>query len=93
MESDDFELLAPAPLNVLCFRYRPTGAADSEALNRLNERLLEEVNRTGRVFITHTKLNGAFTLRMVIGQTQVTADDVDLAWETIAGTARALGRG
>jgi aromatic-L-amino-acid decarboxylase len=89
-KADDFELLAPAPLNLLCFRYHPAGVTDSDELNSLNEKLLEEVNRTGKLFITHTKLDGVYTLRLVTGQTNVTQEDVDTAWELIAGTARGL---
>ncbi len=86
----DFELLAPVPLNLICFRYHPNGIDDTSQLNKLNETLLETVNATGKIYITHTKLNGAYTLRMVIAQTQVTQHDVEAAWELILSTARTL---
>ncbi len=86
----DFELLAPVPLNLICFRYHPKGINDRVQLNKLNETLLETVNATGKIYITHTKLNGAYTLRMVIAQTQVTQHDVEAAWELILSTARTL---
>ncbi|MGB5106570.1 MAG: pyridoxal-dependent decarboxylase [Candidatus Zixiibacteriota bacterium] len=86
----NFELLAPAPLNLICFRYHPHGVDDLRQLNRLNETLLETVNATGKVYITHTKLNGAYTLRMVIAQTQVAEADVDAAWDLIRATASGL---
>jgi aromatic-L-amino-acid decarboxylase len=88
--SADFELLAPVPLNTLCFRYHPAVTDDMETLNRLNEALLARVNRTGRAFLTHTKLNGAFAIRMVIGQTEVQESHVTQAWEIIQETARTL---
>jgi aromatic-L-amino-acid decarboxylase len=84
----DFELLAPAPLGAVCFRHRPQGVADQESLNRHNEALLKSVNDTGRVFLTHTKLRGAYTIRMVIGQTGVTSRHVNDAWDLIVRTAR-----
>ncbi|MDZ7693020.1 MAG: pyridoxal-dependent decarboxylase [Balneolaceae bacterium] len=65
-QSERFEMLAPARLNLLCFRYRPPHISDEEILNRLNRQLLERVNGTGDLFITHTKLNGIYSLRMVI---------------------------
>lgn len=88
--TDDFELLAPTPLTVICFRYHPRGVNDPAEIDRRNERLLEAVNRTGHVYITHTKLNGIYTLRLVIAQTNVTADDVNTAWQVIERTARTM---
>ncbi len=88
--SGDFELLAPRSVNLLCFRYHPKGIDDLEQLNAINERLLETVNATGKIYITHTKLNGAYTLRMVIAQTQVTESDVETAWDLICSTARMM---
>ena len=52
-------------------------------LNILNERLLEEVNRRGKVFLSHTKLNGIFTLRLAIGNIRTTREHVKLAWDEL----------
>jgi aromatic-L-amino-acid decarboxylase len=84
----DFDLLAPAPLNLICFRHHPKGVDDIATLNALNERLENTLNSTGQLFLTHTKLGGAYSLRLVIGQTQVTEADVEKAWELIQSTAR-----
>lgn len=88
--SPDFELLAPAGLNTVCFRYRPEGMEDEERIDGLNERLLEILNATGKVFFTHTKLDGRYTIRFVIGQTYVTRRHVDEGWDLIVQTARKL---
>lgn len=80
---DDFELLAPAPLNTLCFRFHPSYISDENKLNELNSKLLEQINKSGELFITHTKLDGKFTLRMVIGNTNVKQRHVDEAWKLI----------
>lgn len=88
--NEDFELLAPVPLNTLCFRYRPPHFSDEEKLNELNEQLLNAVNKTGKLFITHTKLGGKFTLRMVIGNTNVQQRHVDGAWNLIQQKASEL---
>lgn len=88
--STDFELLAPAPLNTICFRYKPKSITTLEEANRLNERLLEELNATGKLYLTHTKLNGAYTIRMVIGQTEVRQRHVERAWQLIQDTAARL---
>jgi aromatic-L-amino-acid decarboxylase len=91
--AEDFELLAPRPLNTLCFRYKPAGLQDEAKLNRLNEVLIERLNDSGKVYLTHTKLRGRYTLRMVIGQTEVEQRHVDRAWSLIQAIARGLHHG
>jgi aromatic-L-amino-acid decarboxylase len=86
----DFELLAPAPLNVICFRYAPSSVTDPLALDALNARLHALLNADGTMFLTHTKLAGRYTLRLVIGQTSVRQSHVDAAWAKIVSTARSL---
>ncbi|MCK4766293.1 MAG: aspartate aminotransferase family protein [Candidatus Aminicenantes bacterium] len=83
----DFELLAPVPLSTICFRYSPAGIKEKEVLNTLNARLLEALNGTGKIYLTHTKLNGIYTIRLVIGQTGQQETDVKEAWELIRRTA------
>jgi len=86
--TEGFELLAPVPLNLICFRYRPKGIGKAKDLNKLNVTLLEELNRTGKLYITHTMLHDVYSLRLVIGQTNVKQKHVDDAWELIQSTAR-----
>jgi aromatic-L-amino-acid decarboxylase len=86
-----FEVMAPSPFGLVCFRHVRAGL-DDEALNRLNADILDRVNRTGDLYITHTKLSGRYALRMVISQTTVTLDHVRKAWEiirTVAGSVEA----
>jgi aromatic-L-amino-acid decarboxylase len=89
--SPDFEVMAPVPLQTVCFRYNPGksgGAVPSEAeLERLNRAILAEVNRRGVIYMTHTKLGEAFCLRLSIGQTQTRLEHVRQAWEAIRGTS------
>ena len=86
-DSPDFDLLAPVPLNTVCFRFNPRkGSGENlppEELDRLNKAILDEVNRSGRIFITHTRLGDDFALRMSIGQTQTKRIHVEQAWEAI----------
>jgi aromatic-L-amino-acid decarboxylase len=83
-ESLDFERLAPAPFSVVCFRAKPAGREWTEAeLEDLNSRLLDSVNRTGEVFISHTKLNGRFTLRLAVGNIRTEERHVRRAWEIL----------
>ena len=82
----DFELLAPVPLNTVCFRYNP-GQYDEEKLNEINEELMHTLNDSGKLFLTHTKLNGKFALRLVAGQTNVEIHHVEEAWNLIRAEA------
>jgi aromatic-L-amino-acid decarboxylase len=80
----DFEILAPSPFGLVCFRFNPDGRYLSEnELDALNERLLKEVNSDGRVHLTHTVLRGQYTIRLVVGQRTTTEQHVRLAWELI----------
>jgi aromatic-L-amino-acid decarboxylase len=87
--AEDFELMAPASLALLCLRYRPPGL-DEPALDQLNEALIERVNDTGRAFLTHTRLGGRFAIRFSIGQTTTEQRHVDSAWQLLQNTARVL---
>ena len=84
-----FELLAPVSLNVVCFRYSPSVAAE-ENLNRINEILHHSLNDSGKLYLSHTTLNGKYTLRMVTGQTSVTLDHVEKAWDLIRSKAKEI---
>ncbi len=84
-----FELMAPVPLNAVCFRYRPEGMGDDEA-NMLNEKINHALNDTGRIYLTHTKVDGRYVLRMVTAQTNVTEAHVIKAWDMIRECASAL---
>lgn len=93
----DFELLAPVPLNTICLRYRPVdsaapggGAPSEEELNTLNGEIMEHVNATGKAYFTHTKLDGRYTIRFVIGQTFTERRHVEAAWKLIVETARSM---
>ena len=74
-------------LNFCCFRLQPEGVKNPEELNRLNEAFLEEINKGGKLFLTHTKINGLYTIRMLIGQTYVENKDVELALDVISEAA------
>lgn len=83
----DFEIMAPVPLSLVCFRYRPSCIVGTENLNRVNEDLLRKLNASGKIFLTHTKLKGQYTLRMSIGGTLTTQQHVENAWNLIRETA------
>jgi aromatic-L-amino-acid decarboxylase len=80
--STTFEKLAPTPFSVVCFRAKGSDA--------LNERLLESVNRTGEIFISHTRLNGVYSLRLAIGNLHTEERHVAGAWELLQVHAHEL---
>ena len=85
----DFEILAPVIISVVCFRYFPAGYSNDQ-INALNEKLNHQLNDSGKLYLSHTVLNGKYTLRMVTAQTNVTSEHVEKAWEQIKNTARRL---
>ncbi|NTW25584.1 MAG: aminotransferase class V-fold PLP-dependent enzyme [Lentimicrobium sp.] len=89
-KSTDFEILAPVQFSLVCFRLKPLSVNDPEQLNTINELLLHKLNASGLVYLTHTKLNGIYTLRMVIAQTHVEFTHVKKAWKLIREIAREL---
>lgn len=81
-ESAEFEITAPPRLNLVCFRYK----ADDD----FNRRLLEALNNSGRLFLSHTVINDEFCLRLCVGQTSTAESHVAQAWRLIEGTARQI---
>jgi aromatic-L-amino-acid decarboxylase len=84
-----FQRLAPVPFSVVCFRATPPGVAPTQ-LDAFNQRLLDAVNATGEVFLSHTRLNGVLTLRLAVGHLRTTERHVRRAWELLCQHADAL---
>ena len=78
-----FELVAPAPLNLVCFRHKGGDA--------VNQQIMDNLNRSGDLYLSHTKLNGQFVLRMSIGQTHTEHRHVAQAWARIQEEAARVG--
>ena len=74
-QDERFELAAPAPLNLVCFRHRGG--------DKVNEELMNRLNRSGDLYLTHTRLDGRFTLRLCVGQTNTEGRHVERAWRRI----------
>jgi aromatic-L-amino-acid decarboxylase len=82
VDDADFELLAPTTLSVVCFRAAPRGLLP-ERLNALNGALLDQVNASGEVFLSHTRLRGRYALRLAVGQIRTTERHVARAWDLV----------
>ena len=82
-----FELLAPVPLGLVCFRLRPRDGEDAAAVTDRNRELLARINATRQVYLSHTVLDGRYTIRMAIGARATARRHVEEAWALIAASA------
>jgi len=88
-EEKDFERLAPVHFSTVCFRYNPKDKSEEE-LNILNELLLEKINASGKIFLSHTKIDGKFVIRLTIGSIRHERRHIVEAWELIKTAAKNL---
>ncbi|MDW3648486.1 MAG: pyridoxal-dependent decarboxylase [Bacteroidia bacterium] len=89
-KSDSFELLLEPFLNFSCFRYKGEEGMSAEELDTVNARLLEIINDSGKLFVSHTKIKGSYVYRMVIGQTYIEKRHVDHALEVFNEALKSL---
>ena len=81
LDHPDFDLAAPAPLNLVCFRHK--------AGDEVTQAVMDGVNASGHMFLSHTKLDDRLVLRMCVGQAQTEARHVRQAWELLQEAAAA----
>jgi aromatic-L-amino-acid decarboxylase len=82
-ESPDWEIMAPTPLALVCFRAKPKGPKGEADLDALNERVMHGVNASGRALLSHTRLNDKLTLRLSIGNIRTTEQHVRNVWQLL----------
>lgn len=90
-EDQHFELLAPVPLNLVCFRYKPEGITDEKKLEEVNSKLVQVLNASGKILLTQTRLNDKYAIRFVGGSENTTLDDVSKGWALVKETAAKIG--
>jgi aromatic-L-amino-acid decarboxylase len=79
-DAPGWEVCAPRPLSVVCFR--------REGSDEENEALVARVNATGEIFLSHSRLDGRYVLRLAVGNARTTEADVRRAWEVLQRCAR-----
>ena len=84
---EEFELMAPTPFSTVCFRFNP-GNLSEDKLNKVNEDILEKINQSEKLFLSHTKLNGKFVIRLTIGSIRHERRHIVQAWEIIKTMVR-----
>jgi aromatic-L-amino-acid decarboxylase len=80
--SQDFILVAPVDFSLVCFRH--------QAGDAFNEKLLNTLNQNGKLYLSHTKLDDSYTLRLSIGAAQTQVHHIETAWQVILETAQRL---
>jgi len=73
-------MLAPVPFALVCFRACPSGVADLDALN---EKIMNDINASGEAYLSHTKLDGKFTLRLSVGSIRVEEKHLTKVWDLL----------
>jgi aromatic-L-amino-acid decarboxylase len=86
--SPEWERLAPVPFSVVCFRHHPPGVDDEAALERHNAAVMDAVNKSGEAFLSHTKLDGRYVLRLAVGNLRTEERHLRRAWELLTEAAR-----
>ena len=87
---NDFEITAKRNFNMVNFRFKPIKINDENKLNNLNKKLLKKLNSSGKIYLSHTKINNIFSLRMPIGNTFSSKKYVISSWNLIKKTARSI---
>lgn len=91
VESENFEMLAPVPFALVCFRIAPKHIAESE-WGALNEKIMNDINASGHAYLSHTKLDGKFAIRLSVGSIRVEERHLVKVWELLnAEIERSLG--
>lgn len=88
----EFEIMAPHPFSVVCFRYVAGRNLPDETLDALNERLIDAVNATGKIFLSHTRLGGRYVIRLAIGNIRTAPVHVERAFDLLCDHGRHLAR-
>lgn len=83
LSTPGFELMAPVPLNLVCFRIRPSASAEEGELEKINTQLVQELNSSGKILLTQTRLGDKYVIRFVAGQAQASLQSVQDGWAIV----------
>ena len=86
----DFEITAKQNFNMINFRYKPLITKKETYLNKINKILIEKLNNSGKIYLTHTRIKRIYSIRMPIGNTLTEQRDIELSWKLIKNTARSI---
>ncbi len=89
----DWERLAPVPFSTVCFRWNPGPGAGAVDLDAANAAIIDAVNRTGEIFLSHTRLDDRFTIRLSVGNLRTEPRHVERAWRLLRDAAGSVTGG
>lgn len=93
-QSENFELMAPTPFALVCFRAVPKHLAetqDESGLDEFNERLMNKINASGKAYLSHTKLKGRLALRFSVGSIRIMPRHIEEMKELLTGAVAEIG--
>ena len=83
VDDNKFELTTEQNMNMINFRFNPKKSKNNNEINRLNVKLIHELNKTGKIYLSHTMINDIYSIRMPIGSTSVNIDNIKSSWKLI----------
>lgn len=90
-DDPEWELMAPVPMSVVCFRYIGNGASADASLDLANAAILAAVNEGGKAYLSHTRLHDRYAIRLAIGNVNTRLEHVRAAWDALKEAAADLG--
>ncbi len=83
LNDESFELTTKQNMNMINFRFNPKKSKNNNEVNRLNIKLMNELNKTGKIYLSHTMINDIYSIRMPIGSTTVNIENIKSSWKLI----------
>lgn len=88
LNDENFELTTKQNMNMINFRFNPKKSKNNSEINKLNIRLIDKLNKTGKIYLSHTMINDIYSIRMPIGSTTVGIENIKSSWKLIKKTSQ-----
>ena len=88
LNDENFELTTKQNMNMINFRFNPKKSKNNSEINKLNIRLIDKLNKTGKIYLSHTMINNTYSIRMPIGSTTVEIENIKSSWKLIKKTSQ-----
>ena len=88
LNDENFELTTKQNMNMINFRFNPKKSKNNSEINKLNIRLIDKLNKTGKIYLSHTMINEIYSIRMPIGSTTVGMENIKSSWKLIKKTSQ-----
>ena len=88
LNDENFELTTKQNMNMINFRFNPKKSKNNSEINKLNIKLIDKLNKTGKIYLSHTMINNIYSIRMPIGSTTVGIENIKSSWKLIKKTSQ-----